>query len=442
MIMSRTQDLISSMSLKSGEETVDGGEDELRHPNGALPSDLFGYLLSFLPLASIATSSAISREWRTTVNSSLLLHREIDFLHLGSEAQMEDIIQNFNRISSLSLNRLLRVSFNLSSFIKKLKVKKRRGFQLSSFDPLAEPEPEEGTLGFSRLLHLLLNSEMTLLEVSLEIEEETINSALPLLMPLIESLQSFSSLKMVKIKAALLVNLKAGSDSRRFELVGNIQKTSEYSDPYPLVRLMHKVEAFVGTGFTEFGLPSLSSSGTVLFDNYQVFYRLFDSTSCLKFLDLSALSDVNGRELWDFSTECLNLESVSLYLTRNESMEDGSIPLKYPPERALTNGLKNLALTVSSYRGPSNEFSEWVGNHMETLEIRKVHDHMIISGLGFYRIVSNSRNTLQVIHLVDCSIQPEVLNGDGVFNSKMWEDWYERGIRLSLSDEIESNLSL
>lgn len=44
----------------------------------ALPSEMSSQLLSFLPTRSIATSSSVCRDWRDSILSNLVLHREKD----------------------------------------------------------------------------------------------------------------------------------------------------------------------------------------------------------------------------------------------------------------------------------------------------------------------------------------------------------------------------
>lgn len=74
---------IMLIMLCSRKGRIENGEEESRDPDAVLPSELFSKALDFLPPSSIATSSAIPKDWRMTVNSNPLLHREIDFLHLG-----------------------------------------------------------------------------------------------------------------------------------------------------------------------------------------------------------------------------------------------------------------------------------------------------------------------------------------------------------------------
>lgn len=87
----------------------------LQDPNQALPFDLFSHLLSFLPPASIATSSAICSQWRSSIMSTPTLHREIDLSNLGKHSSPQIINNHLNSLSALALYRVKEVSLNLSS---------------------------------------------------------------------------------------------------------------------------------------------------------------------------------------------------------------------------------------------------------------------------------------------------------------------------------------
>lgn len=101
----------------------------LKDPLQSLPDEMFTHTLSFLPPSGVAISSAVSREWRRLNLSAPLLHNEVDlsdpkwklprgYADERRKAEMDLFNSHFSRLSSLSLNRLVKVSLNLSSFVK------------------------------------------------------------------------------------------------------------------------------------------------------------------------------------------------------------------------------------------------------------------------------------------------------------------------------------
>jgi len=81
-----------------------------------LPLETFTQVISHLLPHEIARSSFISIDWKISINSNLTLHRIVDLRHLGLGSKVEEMIQLFSRLSSLSQNRLEEVMLNLSCF--------------------------------------------------------------------------------------------------------------------------------------------------------------------------------------------------------------------------------------------------------------------------------------------------------------------------------------
>lgn len=86
-------------------------------PKTALPSELFFKSLSYLGPISIASSSAVSREWKHSLRSNPNLHREIDLGHLNEEFEISFILYHFSQLSQLSLHSLSKVTINLGAFL-------------------------------------------------------------------------------------------------------------------------------------------------------------------------------------------------------------------------------------------------------------------------------------------------------------------------------------
>ena len=86
-------------------------------PKTALPSELFFKSLSYLGPFSIASSSAVSREWKDSLRSNPNLHREIDLGHLNEDFEISFIIYHFSQLSQLSLHSLTKVTINLGAFL-------------------------------------------------------------------------------------------------------------------------------------------------------------------------------------------------------------------------------------------------------------------------------------------------------------------------------------
>jgi len=105
-------------------------ESCLSDPFLAIPSELFCQLLSFLEHPSIATSTAVSTDWRRVVHSDSTLFREIVLSNLGVDSDPEEVLLHLERLSTLALNQVAKVSLNLSSFFKRFETdSKGAGFK-------------------------------------------------------------------------------------------------------------------------------------------------------------------------------------------------------------------------------------------------------------------------------------------------------------------------
>lgn len=181
--------------------------DNLKDPAEELPFELFSHSLSFLPPQSIAISSALSQKWRSTINSSPALHNEIDLLSWEQEESIP-ILFHFNRVSALSLDRLVKVSLNLTSFWEDTIKQEPQG--LSTLESL-----NSNISTFDIFLLTLEKSKQNLKEISVFIryhqglDLRRGSDPLPFITYLIKQLQSFSALQSVKVQAPTVLHLKA-----------------------------------------------------------------------------------------------------------------------------------------------------------------------------------------------------------------------------------------
>jgi len=365
----------------------------------ALPSELFSQLLSFLPPQGIAASSAICRQWRASITSNPVLHRDIDLTGMGLGSEMEDVIRHFSRLSSLALHQVVKVSVDLSSFWE-------------DFERIPIEEKDWERTGFNRLLQLLLDSRRTLREISFKIDAETVNDSLPLLILFVNQLVSFTKLKRVRIEAPVVLSLEAGGElegSKRFELI-NTRRNKKCKNTSEVPDLMSKVENFAGTVFTNFTLERLEKfQPGVRLRSKQVLERLRSSRFTLRTLDFSCLQYEGGRNLWGFSVSCPHLISLTIFLTPQESEENMNLEIA---EHTLVGGIKHLDISVRRYLIDFTGLSDWMGRRVEELRLcglRAVQDGnppppLTIPGEAFTSIILGSRRTLRYIRLSNIDI--------------------------------------
>lgn len=103
-----------------------------------LTTEIFQHVHSFLPPSSIATSTAVNREWRSTLLSTSTLHMEIDLSKLNGTFEMKRILGHFVRLANLSNHSLVRVNLNLSSFWPIWKAKMKINQEPMGYNSLVE----------------------------------------------------------------------------------------------------------------------------------------------------------------------------------------------------------------------------------------------------------------------------------------------------------------
>ena len=88
-----------------------------KDPVEALPDEIFSYLLSSLPPTSIARLGVISQSWRQSILPSPILFRDLDLSSPGNSSKIY-LLRDFQRLSSLFLNQLVKVTLNLNHFFE------------------------------------------------------------------------------------------------------------------------------------------------------------------------------------------------------------------------------------------------------------------------------------------------------------------------------------
>lgn len=259
-------------------------QSSLRDPTTAPPSETFCQLLSSLPPSSIATSIAVSTNWRNLVHANLNLHREVDLSKVNSCYQT---MQHFNRISSLALDRLLKVSLNLSSFWEP---------EWWRHDRYEDKGP-----AIDLLMNALSRSRETLRDVSLELETEhehdwevASRNGLPFLSPVLEKLFALKDLDKISIIAPTYIWIKAGTSIPGFKSF-EMNDTSWYDFELeeasidqsrfapPRLKLMKDARKFAGN-LVEFG------GGGWVWNEKKVMKELRHSRSTLQELRFGAFN--------------------------------------------------------------------------------------------------------------------------------------------------------
>lgn len=242
-------------NMANNNDNNESMHQELVDPLRFVPNETFSKLISFLPPSSIANSSATCTKWREVINSDTTLHREIDLSKMGVQSNPDRIILHLNRLSSLALNQVVKISLDLSSF-----------FEAFEADPRG--------LGFMNIFHLtkaLQQTKDTLRELAFQVHlrdphnkdhhdhpPQMVHFLLLLLRPLGKG--SFSRLVRVQIQAPVGVIAKAGDavglpGSREVFLNGKGGKIQ-----WRLSELTQEITHLAGSGFKEFEFDYVSDS--------------------------------------------------------------------------------------------------------------------------------------------------------------------------------------
>jgi len=249
---------------------------------------------------------------------------------------MEEMIQLFSRLSSLSQNRLEEVMLNLSCFWEDFQASQgeRKGWKESKLYTFLQP---------------LFNSQNSLTTICLWKDEATTSNSLPLLLVILREVYSFPNLKTIEVKAPTMVSLCAsGREVGRSKcyLLQNSRTAAQLLRVYHTYASFHHfmnlVRMFLEVGLTDFFLSEPEEWGQIeMGTNPEVLDELSNSRFTLEYLALRFLKESNGPRVWDFSTSCPNLESLQLYLRRVDN-DAAAEPLSLSEGSTLTGELKIL----------------------------------------------------------------------------------------------------
>lgn len=361
--------------------------DNLKDPLEELPNGLLSHALSFLPPASIAATTALSRRWRATTHSNSTLHREVD-LSRWREGEMDVILLNFVRLSSLASNRLVKVSLNFQGFFN---------------------EWEDGTAeAFNTLFTHLQYSQQTLKEFSLTFASVKKADPLYFIYVIIVRLNYFTSLETVAIDAPvalLLTTLKTAlPSSMNFSLTNSTRALFTQLEISVVLKILRYVKEITGTGFTHFSLLDGDSSDI----NLEILQELESSRLTMEHLDLTHLytgsssNDSNDSKLWEYASRCPNLISLRLWLSGWDRIEDQSV-LEVPHPVTKCNNLKVLDLKIQGWPIDWSSLAKWAGNGLEklklTLDFNSSRRSELFSDGDHRSIILSSRKTLKTLDL-------------------------------------------
>lgn len=381
-------------------------EMKLVDPKDGLLPELFAHSLSFLPPTSIASSNAVDKSWRNIILANPILHQEIDLLRLGEGSNIDQVIDHFARLSALALQKLVKVSLNLSCF----------------WDDFEENHKGKGpaSTGLSLLFQILLNSNETIRELNIEIDVTTFEDSSPLLLILLKQLPLFTNLRKIEIEAPFPMYLKARGqveESRSLEITNNHSRRLLSEDLSQLPTLLEHVHEISGEGFTEVWFcapPYPGSQASSSLDQPQFLNKLSVSATTIRILDLSYFRMDFGRPIWDFSIRsCPNLISLTLNLMPIDFPEGGeavmdNLQLEIPEGISLVEGLNVLDLEVIAYEIPWTSMERWIGSQLEEFSLITrptpgVEETRILSS-ALRSILVNSRQTLRAAQLDHVSI--------------------------------------
>lgn len=256
--------------------------------------ELFPHLLSFLPPSGVATSSAVSRDWRTLINSDFSLHQEIDLSNLGLGSNPDQITNHLQRLSALAHQRVIKLSLNLSSYW------------------LVMVElPQTGDLESGPSLMLLYQTSRplrTIKRVKVKIDKETAENTVYLSSSFMEAIVnaqkepgSSRSLESVEVQAPLVFSLQGGGfeHGKKMIKISNLNRMAFVEEDVIdcVERIMQIAHDFLECGLNEFILPERQAGGeTIGIERSSSFLNeLSNSRSTLQTLDLSGLEGVDGR---------------------------------------------------------------------------------------------------------------------------------------------------
>lgn len=368
-------------------QAINDNDNENQDPIQELPNEMFTSILSHLPPSSIALSSAASRPWRDHILSDPRLHQEIDLTKLKEDQDLLPITYHFVRLSFLSLNRLTKVSLNMTPFLKKWIENEHDG-------------PSQRFEAYDILLTTLQQSQKTLKEITLLLDGPgwSWNSdidILPFLLQLLRSISNFNSLKSIWLEAPVWFSLKAGNSGGKKITVRNVPDTitnvdSAWSDGVMVAEFIQEVKRISGSSLTEF-LPNPDDewpSG----DSSAIIEELLDCSS-LERLNVIYFFEVD-KKLWDLIFRLRSLRYlVSIFAG---DADDDLETLQAPPDFERTAELVNLDLYLTWVRVDWDSISKWAGDALENLMLSL--DSQSMNGINKSMII-NSMQTLKELQI-------------------------------------------
>jgi len=222
----------------------------------------------------------------------------------------------------------------------------------------------------------------------LEEDEEVDRNLSAILMPavlyLFRKIQNFPSVKTVRFRTPNYLSLQAGNDqpgSKRADLcnyAGGALQNGRRGDGPAICELIQSITNFIPGGFTEVLIPGDHNDFKIA--GSQILQELSDSRENLRSLELFCLSYRNRKMMWDLIISCPNLNSLSLFLLRDEMTEELEIP-KGMEKRKIS--LRKLYFLVVNPSAPWNRFLEWIGNELEDVTLSNGGIVSRVKGTGF-----------------------------------------------------------
>lgn len=317
-------------------------------PQEALAPELFTLLLSCLDPQSIGQSSAVSSNWRKTINSTPTLHQEIDLSHIVPPIDEDEdrgptaseLTHYLLHLSSLSNHRVKKATFHMDPFCQ---------------DYTNTRNWKANTLSIP--FGILELSKHTLKEINVHMEEHHY-----LHVQLLDQLAVFPNLRKVLIETPCSIDLEAGEEFSNGKWVCLRSSNNGLDFTFNAAQIMKKVRDFVGSGLTEFRSYRLGPD-----DEMEIILdELMHSKRTLQRWETTNL-------WWESLFDCPNTTSISINFKRDGLEGIGEIPVPARPSSS-TSSLKLLYLSLyasRSYDLDWESLASRIGNVLETFRLRE-----------------------------------------------------------------------
>lgn len=167
---------------------------------GVLSQEMFSQVLSSFPPTVIARSSLVCHSWRTSILSTPSLHTELDLTSSGESSQIYRLLYDFTRLSALSLNSLIRASFDISHFAREFT------------ENIIELPNSDSLTGLELFSDILQKSQFSLKEVEFVVKNNSDHGLdytyMEIVLYLFNNLKKFLNLKSTEMTVPLSVNVK------------------------------------------------------------------------------------------------------------------------------------------------------------------------------------------------------------------------------------------